>query len=122
MNQWTLVYRPPVQGEGHLVFIDPLGRVSLADWSGESPDTTDDGPLIVQPNGTVVIHFEEKYGIVYLVRVHQSRRGMEQSTVWTGRETVLALRKYVLLKFLRSKDFERIEREFDIARALLTLS
>jgi hypothetical protein len=48
---WETVYRSLIANDGHKIFLRPAdGAISLCDWSGATPGTTDDGPLIVAPN------------------------------------------------------------------------
>lgn len=69
MATWTCIHRPKARMQGHFIFRRKSdGAVSIADWSGPTPDTTDDGPLIVKP-GTIVTVEYGKYGLSYSVPV-----------------------------------------------------
>ena len=51
--EWSLQYMPKRRGWGHKVYRDLVsGKVSIADWSGGTPSTTEDGPLWV-PFGAI---------------------------------------------------------------------
>jgi hypothetical protein len=43
---------------GHKFFADPTGRIALADWSGDTPDQTDDGVLWLDPKRPIRINLE----------------------------------------------------------------
>ena len=51
-DKWECVYSPSKEMKGHKVFkrrkkFSDGDRYSIADWSGDYPDETDDGPLWV---------------------------------------------------------------------------
>jgi hypothetical protein len=47
---YQLLFKPPYM-EGHKVHReDGTGRIAISDWSGSTPDKTEDGPLFLDTN------------------------------------------------------------------------
>ncbi len=55
--QWKCL-RNPREMKGHKFFADPTGRIALADWSGDTPDQTDDGVLWIDNRRPIRINLE----------------------------------------------------------------
>lgn len=55
--QWKCLRRPR-EMQGHKFFADPTGRIALADWSGDTPDQTDDGVLWLDIKRPIRINLE----------------------------------------------------------------
>lgn len=91
-NAWTRLFTPPRNGDGHKVSRRVAdGAISLHDWSGNNPYTTDDGPLIVAP-GTIVTVTVCRGDVVYIVPAH-CERSDDAGKVWTTQATMDALVK-----------------------------
>jgi hypothetical protein len=45
--------------QGHKFFADPTGRIALADWSGDTPDQTDDGVIWLDTKRPIRINLED---------------------------------------------------------------
>jgi len=87
-NVWTLVYSSRREGIGHKIFQDNSLLYSLADWSGVTPDDTDDGPLYVCENDPIVVRiYNEKLQFIVTVRNAKNNLGF----VWTDGATAHAL-------------------------------
>lgn len=100
--RWNKVYSDP---RSHCIFRDERGRYSLADYSGPTPDVTDDGPLIVLPGVVVQVGFSQPFAQpVFSVPVFVERTGTE-STVLTFFPTIDALVRNVVLVFKADPSF-----------------
>ena len=81
------LFRPAVR-QGHKVFRNEHGQVVLADWSGTTPDKTEDGPLIVNPQEAILldVHREELVAIIPVVieRSTQKACGNDESGAKPG--------------------------------------
>lgn len=95
---YQLIYRPPRARDGHKVFEDEHGFVYLADYSGATPDRTDDGPLRVDRRVPVVLTLYQSH-LVCIVNV-TDRVGSE-GKVWTSHGTGLFLRQRLRMKVER---------------------
>lgn len=74
------------------LFQNERGVLSLCDRSGTSPETTDDGPLILTPGCQVERHFlKNRQEIVFIVPVHVTRTN-EPGAVWLGVEAMRRMR------------------------------
>lgn len=51
MSKWTLIHNSP----NHRLFQNEYGDISVCDQSGDDPDETDDGPLLVLSGATVEV-------------------------------------------------------------------
>ena len=47
--EWTTL-RWPREMQGHKFFLGKTGRIAIADWSGDTPEQTDDGVLWLDPS------------------------------------------------------------------------
>jgi len=58
--------------QGHKFFADQTGRIALADWSGDTPDQTDDGVLWLDPKRPIRITLEDErlYAWIPLLDLH----------------------------------------------------
>ena len=59
-DKWECVYSPSKEMKGHKVFkrrkkFSDGDRYSIADWSGDYPDETDDGPLWVDLDEPLIV-------------------------------------------------------------------
>lgn len=88
-SEWTRIHNPSKRGDSHRLARHEDGRISILDYSGATPDATDDGPLIVQ-FGTIVTVEYGKYGISYSVPVW-CERGARSGCVHVSTETMRAL-------------------------------
>lgn len=91
MTTWKLLTKRPAQDE-HRLFIDDRGRLSIADNSGSSPDTTDDGPLIIQPTGTCIARYWK--GTVRVTMPVHVERTSESSRVDAHFDIYMAARRH----------------------------
>lgn len=90
---WKLLFAPSNRLDGHRIFINDEGLISLCDLSGLIPSRTDDGPLIVNPGSTVTVGvwMTTKYGTFdYSVPVYVER-GDREGFVSTTHATAVAL-------------------------------
>lgn len=55
ISQFTLLYRSSFRENDHSLWRAPDGRVVISDQSGETPETTDDGPLYVDTGRVVKV-------------------------------------------------------------------
>jgi len=94
-NRWHRLHTPRKRNNGHLIFKDTAGAVSLCDWSGNDPDQTDDGPLIVMPHTRVTVTYDRS--VTFIVPVYVTRTG-EMSVVWVDADTMRALADHVPLR------------------------
>lgn len=51
--KWDLIYN----SANHRLFRNESGDISIGDQSGDQPDQCDDGPLIVNPDAQVLVHY-----------------------------------------------------------------
>lgn len=89
------VFQPPRLGDtwdGHKVFVEDDGRVVLADGSGDTPEQTEDGPLVVDASKpiTISLSFGNVSGTIPVI---VTRTG-ESSSVSTTLKTVKAVVEY----------------------------
>lgn len=117
MSHWTALHRPE-RMKGHKIHRDEQGRISLCDWSGSTPDRTDDGPLIVEPR-TIVTACVCRYAntVAFDVPVHCTRTG-EPGLVRVNADTMRALVHLVFLKVDRSPEFKRLHQDVEFAAGL----
>lgn len=72
MSQFTeCIYR---NRHGHRLFANALGEISICDDSGDVPEQTDDGPLIVKDGSSCIAGYSKKFGMSVSVPVTVSRR------------------------------------------------
>lgn len=117
-RKWTLIHTPRIAEDGHKLHRRSDGAVSITDWSGETPDETDDGPLIVEPGTIVTVHYEKPYGVIYIVPSRVERDGGRIGRVWSGPETMRALSKAVDVRVEYDASFKRIQKEVFFAGML----
>jgi hypothetical protein len=107
------LHRPAKPRNGHKVFANAEGLISLCDWSGRTPECTDDGPLIVKP-GTIVTVTFYRGEVVYTVPVDVPRTGGD-GRVWIDTETMRGLSAVVPLRVDRSPEFEALRLDVEFA-------
>lgn len=91
---FTPIYIPKA-GTGHKVFKDKVGQIVLADWSGSTPDQTEDGPLYPDPVRPCQVHLS-RHGLVMVVPVRNVRNN--PYVVHTTPETVSAIQHHMYLR------------------------
>lgn len=97
----------------HSLFEDADGNVSICDQSGDTPDQTDDGPLVVMPDAVCFAGFTFGHcGVSYRVPVIKLRGRMGLSCAHLSSKDFAALRAALPdLAVVRSDEFARVENE-----------
>ena len=113
-------YRLIHRSSNHQLFINSNGEVVIADQSGDTPDHTDDGPLIVPPDAQVVIGYDDFHGagasLYFRVKVLVGRDGTEWSSVLMNLQDFRALLKELPgLHIDESPEFTRAHKELQEA-------
>lgn len=99
---WTLFYNQPNQ---HRLFVNEAGEISICGESGDNPDLTDDGPLIVEPTVELWVFLRQVgIGLIVAVDVTVQRTG-GLGKCWVHPRVAMALRK----KLLRAEVFLSLE-------------
>jgi hypothetical protein len=117
---WTLKHKP-AKGDGHRLFMNKLGQISVCDNSGDNPDMADDGPLIVDPGVTAeaIINWTQKWGGVYYhVPVFVKRQDSRRSLVSISSECMYALVNLVPVKVTLSKEVNEMQKALNFAQQL----
>lgn len=91
---------------GHRFFRDERERVSVADQSGDTPEQTDDGPLIVEPGVECTLSFSDVMGLHVMVPVLKDRNGWRGHVALIPRD-FLALRTLVPVSVARSPSYQK---------------
>lgn len=78
--QWKCLRRPR-EMQGHKFFADPTGRIALADWSGDTPDQTEDGVLWLDPHRPIRVTVQETRGALMAWIPLLDRHGEQTYTV-----------------------------------------
>jgi hypothetical protein len=76
----------------HQLFLNEHGEVVIADQSGDTPDQTDDGPLIVAPDAEVLVTFGLG-GLLFRVTVLVALSGSDTNFVSMNLTDFRALHK-----------------------------
>lgn len=97
----------------HSLFEDADGNVSICDQSGDTPDQTDDGPLVVMPDAVCFVSYNRLGGYLYYrVPVIKLRGRMGLSCAHLSTKDFAALRAMLPdLQVVRSEEFAEIENE-----------
>jgi hypothetical protein len=112
MNTDTINFRECVytNAHGHRFFRDHDGRISVCDWSGDFPEETDDGPLIIEPGVRCTVECNENNNVLVRVPVR-----VERKEVHTGinhcsliLEDFRVLRRLLRVKVEYSLAFQRL--------------
>lgn len=92
--------------DGHRFFRDEAGRISIADQSGDTPEETDDGPLVVVPGSECMVNYQRQWGLSVSVPVTCTRSGT-RSTVWLIPRDFSVLRTLVPVSVAQSEGFRK---------------
>lgn len=116
MSKHIMTYRFGGEGQDQRLCHREDG-VYVFDWSGDSPETTDDGPLLVPPNSTCELHV---FGGSLQVRVPVHRlRTDELLHCSMGLECFETLTKLLPgIKLARTTQYRRLARVILKAEAL----
>jgi hypothetical protein len=90
---YKLVYSSGKNGIGHRIFTNELGQVVIGDWSGVTPQQTDDGPLY--PNAVVPLElflYDGSDGMSLQIVCTCTTRHDGLAKVWLDVDTFRALR------------------------------
>lgn len=87
----------------HRLFRNDAGDVSICDNSGVTPDSTDDGPLVVRPGAVVEVTVHNGKPL-FIVPVRCTRDDSD-SRCWITFGTMRALAAVVAVTFTRSPEF-----------------
>lgn len=116
-------YRLIHRSSNHQLFINSNGEVVIADQSGDTPDHTDDGPLIVPPDADVLICYDDFGGVsgvrvdlTFRVKVLIGRDGTDWGSVKMNLQDFRALLKELPgLHITESSAFTKAHKELQEA-------
>jgi hypothetical protein len=110
---WKCIHRPLRENDGHFLFRNDKGRISICDWSGDNPDLSDDGPLIVGDDSQIMAHLYNSK-VAYIVDVLVTRTN-EMGKCWIDSPTMMALSKHITPTMSYSADFVKLQSSMERA-------